>query len=518
MNILFITTDQQRADTIGAYGSTVCRTPHIDRIAAAGMRFDRAYTNHPLCQPSRATIVTGRLPSRHGVFWNGVDIPDETVPTLFPSVLADEGWDTAFCGKAHFSSLQTFEPTPRPENLAGSGGYDADWDGPYMGFGWNRLVLGGHYPATTIQPPQGMHYAAHVFRDGTGRGQERVAAMAPASNLAPHVDAPETWYPAVDWEDHQTHFTGESAVSFLRGRAASERPFFLWASFADPHHPFDPPAPFAGTYDAADVTPPPEPTEEELDAKPPFQRAWAENSLGIPSYFNPGWLGMTDRQRRQMMAAYYDMVAGVDHEVGRILDVLDDTGLADETLVVFSTDHGELLGDHGCILKGPIHYESLVRVPLLMSGPGITAGSVHSGLTCHADLASTFLDAAGVADPHERDGHSLVGALGGRGGPERDCVVVENDMPEWGRAMAADGGRVESLRTIVTETTKLTCAWDDAPQLDVLGELYLLDEDPAEMTNRWDDPAVAVLKADLLDRLVELQPARALHGEVIGLA
>ena len=206
MNVVLITTDQQKRDTVSAYGGSICATPNIDRIAQAGIRFDRAYTQHPYCQSSRATILTGLYASTHGVWNNGVDVPDSLVPQAITSRLRDVGWHTGFTGKGHFSTALTFQPTDRPENVAGSASYDpTTWDGPYMGFEWNRLAILGHYPATMMTPPQGMHYTAHVFHDGLDAGRARTALMGPQAKTDPSVTAPEPRHAAVADEMAAAH-------------------------------------------------------------------------------------------------------------------------------------------------------------------------------------------------------------------------------------------------------------------------------------------------------------------------
>ena len=182
MNVLLVTTDQQRADTIGAYGSRLEATPNLDRLAAAGVRFDACRTQNPYCQPSRATILTGRYPSRHGVYSNGVDFPQEDVGTTLSALLAAAGWTTAFRGKAHFASTYPRTPTGALESVEGSAAMPEGWGGPYMGFGDVDLILFGHHinpgadrpPEHWGPPPRGLHYARFLFRDGPEAGMRRL--------------------------------------------------------------------------------------------------------------------------------------------------------------------------------------------------------------------------------------------------------------------------------------------------------------------------------------------------------
>src|SRR6266850_8325315 len=181
MNVLLITTDQQRADTIGAYGSRLEATPTIDRLAREGVRFDACRTQNPYCQPSRATILTGRYPSSHGVHSNGVDFPQDEVATTVSAMLAGAGWTTAFRGKAHFASTYPRTLTGAIESVDGSAAVPPSWRGPYMGFEDVELVLFGHHidpacldaPAHWGPPPRGLHYARFLFRDGAEEGTRR---------------------------------------------------------------------------------------------------------------------------------------------------------------------------------------------------------------------------------------------------------------------------------------------------------------------------------------------------------
>jgi arylsulfatase A-like enzyme len=485
VNVVLVTTDQHKATTLGTYGDPLGATPALDRLAATGVRFAQCRTQNPFCQPARATILTGQYPSTHGVIRNGIDLPAEAAAESVATILAAAGHATALVGKAHFASYYPDFPTGRPEAVVDSACVPPDWHGPYFGFQHVELVTDVHNIRLAPDvgrwnwgfgpPPFGLHYARHLFRDGHARGVERLRLMQPEA-AGQTWDHTQTWKNQLPEEDHHTTWTADRAITWL---ARAPEPFFLWASFADPHHPFDPPRPWCDRYDPADmlqVLPPARP--EELDRKPPFHRAWTEGFRGTPfAWANPGWTLLSERERCTLLAAYYGMVSQLDHAVGRIVEALDARGLAERTLIVFTADHGDYLGDHQMMLKGPIHYEALVRVPLVLRGPGMPAGTVVTDPVGTIDLAPTMLGACGLPIPHWVEGRPLLDQ-------PREWVLTEDDILRGSMA----------FRTLTTRGHRLTRSLHDPDG----GELYDLRNDPGEFDNRWDDPASAHTRRELL--------------------
>jgi arylsulfatase A-like enzyme len=502
VNVLLVTTDQQRADTLGCYGSRLDATPNLDRLAASGTRFDRCRTQNPYCQPSRATILTGRYPSSHGVHSNGVDFCADDVPTTLSAIFGAAGWTTAFRGKAHFASTYPVDPTGAIESVEGSATMPVGWRGPYMGFDDVDLVLFGHHirPSTAVPishwgpPPRGLHYARFLFRDGPAAGERRLRQMEEAAALRPPT-APETWASALAEEDHPTTYVADRTIDFLRG-VDRRRPWLCWASFTDPHHPMDPPAPWCDRYTPGDMTLP-EKRPGELERKPGLHRVWTRGLPEPMRWANPGGATLSDLELATMMAGYYDMVAQLDHAVGRVLTALAETGQADDTLVIVTTDHGELLGDHQMLFKGPLHYDGLLRVPLIVAGAGTTAARVVRAPVGTIDLVPTILELAGQPIPSHVDGRSLRPFLCGAD-ERREWVLTENDH-EMGMKLY--------LRTITTDRYVLT-RYDSMPGI---GELYDHAIDPGEFENRWDDGSYASVRSELLALLGDVanpQPRR----------
>ncbi len=332
------------------------------------------------------------------------------------------------------------------------------------------------------------------------KGNERVAAMTPEAAGA-SWDHTQTWRNAIDEADHPTTWTADTAIAWLHQRAAADEPFFGWVSFADPHHPMDPPGRWFDMYSAADATEMlPERREGELESKPPVHELWSRGGRGAMfEWANPGGANLTDAELSRMIAAYYGMVSQLDHNIGRVVTALDELGLADDTLVLVTSDHGELLGDHRMIFKGPLHYEGLLRVPLIVRGPGVAAGATVTEPVGSIDLAPTMLQAAGFDQPAHMEGAPLFDAAGAP--VSREMVITEDDF-----------AAVVSipLRTVTTDRYKLT-AFLDAPDT---GELYDLQDDPGEFVNRWDDAEYKAVRSDLAatlaDHTVRPDPATAL--------
>jgi arylsulfatase A-like enzyme len=504
MNIVLITTDQQRADTLGVEGSPLGATPRLDALAAQGTRYAAARTQNPLCQPSRASILTGTYPSTHGVTCNGVDLPFDADERSVATLLNNAGFRTAFFGKTHFATTFPFYPTGRVESVEGSARVDPEWNGPYFGFEHVELTLFGHNLRIADlmgrwnwiygPPPFGLHYARYLFRDGFERGVQRIEAMQPEA-AGGKWDQTQTWRNQLPEEEHLTTWVADRACEWLSN---TDGPFFTWISFTDPHHPMDAPAPWCDRYTPADVLEVlPTVHEHELDGKPPLHKILSQGMRNpAMTWANPGGATLTREELATMTAGYYGMVAQLDHAIGRVLDALDERGLADDTLVITTTDHGEFLGEHQMIFKGPFGYDSLLRVPLVVRGPGVDAGRVVDDPVGLLDLAPTMLQAAGVECPKWMEGRPLSEL-------PREYVLTENDF-----------NIVVSipLRTLTTTRYKLH-RYLESP----LGELYDLAEDPGELVNRWDDPGYAAVKSELLALLDDVMNHDVRREPTVGL-
>ncbi|MBB4689176.1 sulfatase family protein [Amycolatopsis jiangsuensis] len=459
-NILWICTDQQRWDTLGSAGSSWTSTPNLDALAAGGTVFEAAYTQSPVCTPSRASFLTGRYPRTTGARQNGQSLPGHEA--LVTRTLAESGYVCGLAGKLHLSAAH-WSVSPGTEPRLPDG---------YSEFHWS------HHPDPDWPTNEYVHWLRE--RGATYRTPPREGSRYVLRGM------PE--------EHHQTTWCATKAVDFIEAHEEFANPWLFSVNIFDPHHPFDPPEEYLRPYlDRLDEIPLPDYVEGELADKPVFQRIDHAGAYGGNEDF--GYPEMTERDHRLIRAAYWAMCDLIDVQVGRMLDALDRTGQRENTIVVFSTDHGEMLGDHGIYLKGPYFYEEAVRVPLIISCPGrVRAGQRESALVELVDLAPTLLDAAGLPRTEGMQGQSLWPLLTGEGSaPPREDVYCEyyNAMP-W---HADPAPQATMIRTV---DHKLVAFHGLGT-----GELYDLRADPGEHVNLWDSPEHHAVKTELLVRLTD---------------
>ncbi len=499
-NILLITSDQHRWDCFGFEGRRI-RTPWLDRMAAGGTRFSAAITPNLVCQPARASILTGMLPLTHGAYDNFVDLDARTAERGWARRLADAGYAGKFIGKGHFGEDPAATPHGAPESREQSAGFPDGWSGPYMGFDEVELMILGHWHdlLPCEKPPRGQHFERWFWSRG-GAGE---AWALWAEDAGPPPEAAQTWFSRLPELWHSTTWVTERSLAFLDGRDP-DRPFCLWVSYPDPHHPFDCPEPWSRLHgaDAVDIS---ATHARDLDRRPWWHRAALENEpqarTGRSRILRREYSRIppqTDRQLAEMTANYFGEIAFIDHGVGRILDRLDALGLADDTLAVFTADHGELLGDHGLYLKGPTPYEGLLRVGLIARGPGVPAGRVVADPVSTVDLAATFYDYAGIECPDDIQSRSLKPLI--EGGESRDVAYSE-----WNLHPSRAGVELQ-LRTVRTGDAKLTVDLKSGA-----GEMYDLANDPDEMDNLFDDSGRRGLRRALTD-MVRARPGPLLDA------
>jgi arylsulfatase A-like enzyme len=445
-NFLWICTDQQRFDTIRGLGNTVINTPNLDRLLDEGVSFNRTYCQSPVCTPSRASFLTGRYPRTTRTTRNGNDhFPDDEI--LVPHILGQHGYTCGLIGKLHLSAADG-----RTEILPKCHGYEmVKWShGPRDGWGDDNA-----YQAWLRS--QGVSWETDYHGKNGG----------------------------IDPQHHQTTWCANEAIDFMEQH--KDAPWMLSINIFDPHHPFDPPEQYKKKYPAADM-PLPKWKDGELDNKPLIQRQDYEN--GGQSGLGPSCKALSDLEKQNYVSDYYAMIDLIDEQIGRLIDHLDKTGARDNTVIIFHSDHGEMLGDHGLILKGGHFYEELVHVPLIVSCPARLAKNLRSeALVELVDLAPTILDLAGIEIPQRIQGQSLAGILRGSAAPDvhKSSVYCEyyNALPAAHKGVFA------------------TMYFDGRYKLTVFhgqetGELYDLATDPNEFDNKWDDPASQSLKCNLI--------------------
>ena len=450
-NVLLLMTDTHRCDAIGAWGNSVIATPRLDGLAAAGTRFTNCWSQHPVCMPARATIFTGRYPSSHGVRSNGVRLSEREL--TLPAHLKSQGYTTFGAGKFHFiphflGQLPTLETHPAP----------------YYGF-----------------------EEFHLGEDGR-RGEQAVFLE---REHPEHAKKPDS---AIPIELHNSSWIAGHTSRFLRGAAKAKKPFFAFASFVDPHQPYNPPAPYANQY-------------KERDMPPALLRSGEHNER--PSHIGASAKSFAPLNER---VAYhrtqsYGEISFVDDSIGQILDTLRDTSLAANTVVIFLSDHGDMLGDHSLFYKGAYHFHQCARVPLIIYDPRAPKKAQRvDGIVQQTDIFPTIAALCGVPQPAGLQGHSLTPLLADpNASTGYDSALIEFGLsgalaPNFRAAPANDSGAPD-LWTLRTREWRLS-HYPGAPY----GELYDLSSDPEEFTNLWAQAKYrdirSRLQVQLLDRVL----------------
>lgn len=506
-NVLLVVTDQHRADHLGCYGNPIVRTPHIDAIAERGWIFDRFNVASPVCMANRATMMTGRMPSLHGVRHNGIALSTEA--TTFVDLLRAAGYRTALIGKSHLQNFGHDAPNRRRWTNRNGGQepvdalrdaskrpragreYDNEWtphweaddawgvQTPFYGFDHVELAT---FHGDKVQGDYGRWLEARHPGSDRLRGPENALPD-------PRYRAPQAWRTRVPEDAYPSAWVAERACDWLAQHAASGRdaPFFLKCSFPDPHHPYTPPGRYWDLYDPDSIPLPASFHRRDVSDLVRAVDRDTRNGTNDRQGYMP--FSVDERECREIIALTYGMITMIDDCVGRIVGALQRCGLADDTVIAFTSDHGDWMGDHGIMLKGPLHYRGLIRVPFIWSDtperrrPGRRvdpAGTI--------DIAATILDRAGLAPYNGLQGRSLLAPA-----PDADRpMVIESEQVMY-RFGKGDRFRV---RSIVAGHWRLSIS-----DREDIAELYDLESDPHENVNLWAAPEHAATRARLLEAL-----------------
>lgn len=465
-NILWICTDQQRWDTIASLGNRHIRTPNLDRLAANGVAFTHAYCQNPICTPSRASFMTGCYPSSVHVHRNGNShFPEQWRPRLAPRIFRDAGYDCGLAGKLHLSS-----PFNRVEPRIDDG---------YRIFEWS------HHPAPESFWPADQHAYQRWLRDRGVAWQRLYKAR--------KVDGyPDAYQAGMPERYHEVTWASELAQSWMKGGLRG--PWYATLHVFAPHPPFDPAPEYLERMRPADL---PEPLyragEEAEQAR--FSRIDHQTAKPIPPSAYPS---------KHMKAAYYAMIEHIDHEVGRMLSVLEATGQRENTIVVFTSDHGEMLGDRCLRQKGCRFFEGAVRVPLIFSWPGrFKPGVVSPALVELTDILPTLMDSIGLTVPDYMEGRSLKAILEGGAGAERHREMIRSEYHD-SLDLAA-----HSRATMIRDRRHKLVVYHGTG----LGELFDLAEDPTEARNLFGTPPGREAQTRLTEQMLDHLALRADLGQ-----
>ena len=484
LNILLITSDQQHWNTLGRSNSEI-QTPALDKLAAQGTTFTRAYCPNPTCTPTRSSMITGKYPSQHGAYSLGAKLPESE--TTVGDLLQAAGYRTALVGKAHFQPLHSTEEYPSLEAYPTLQDLDfwADFQGPFYGF--DHIELARNH---TDEAHVGQHYA--LWMEEKRLSNWRDYYLQPTGKVASqrrHWLIPERF--------HYNAWIAERSNSLISRYQEAGEPFFLWASFFDPHPKYLAPEPWDTMYDPAEVTVP-EITPGEHDRNPPHLQLTQQPNPDFSAWQEPNGSGChgfhshlhEHDELAKDIACYYGMISCMDKYIGQIIDHLDALGLAENTLVVFTSDHGHYFGQHGLIAKGAFHYDDGTRVPMIARLPGrIPADHVSNSLQSLVDYAPTFLNFCGFDIPNDMTGLSQQAAWSGdseKAVGRRHCHVREHVIIENRHQPTT-----LHLKTYIDARYKITLYFNRD-----YGEIYDLRKDPGEVHNLWSNTE---LRADLTE-------------------
>lgn len=468
-NILWICTDQQRRDTLNCYGNPFTHTPNIDALALDGMRLTQAYSQSPVCAPARASFLTGRYPRTCGVRQNGQDIPQ--TEHLLPRIFADNGYVCGLSGKLHISACHP-SVSPDMERRINDG---------YSFFSWS------HHPANAGKGNwSGNEYTVWLNSQGLDFHTENL----------PDCRFVQKGMPG---EYSQTTWCFNEAMRFI-DQQEPDQPWFFSLNCYDPHHPFDPPMEYLERYlPILDQIPLPDYIPGELAEKSIFQQydhEGAYNSVGNFPYDE-----MTEKDHRYLTAAYWAMVDQIDVNVGRIVEHLKQIGQYDNTIIIFTSDHGESLGDHGIYLKGPYCYENAVHIPFIIHWTNhILSNTTRNALIEMVDVAPTLCEAASIEKPLGFQGRSFLPLLTQHDirDHHRDSVYAEfyNSNINHRNPLA--------FLTMVCDSKWKLVKVHSTEERNIPGsELYDLIADPGEHHNLYNNPIYTEQKLRMLELLAD---------------
>ncbi|HKY14349.1 MAG TPA: alkaline phosphatase family protein [Microthrixaceae bacterium] len=466
-NVLLVTIDQWRGDSLGCAGHPVARTPNIDRLAARGVRFSRHFAQAAPCGPSRASLLTGTYLHVHRSVSNGTPLDARFANLATEMAVAD--YEPTLFGYTDSTVDPRTVSDPDDERLR-------TYEGILPGFR-PEVYLPDHLESWGAWlRSRGVDAPAGRVREVMYRQRDETAGAERGSSWAPSV---------FDAEDSEAAFLTESFCDWV-DRLPDDRPWFAHVTYIRPHPPYFAPAPWHDLIDPADVPMPVRHVDPETEGA---EHPMVAGAMFVDQVRAPG----DEREMRQLRATYWGMLAEVDHQFGRLLDHLDATGVSDDTIVVLTADHGDQMGDHWLIEKLGF-FDQSYHVPLVVAGPVVAAearGTTVDEFTEHVDVMPTILDLVGATPPAQCQGGLLRAFLEGRRPVRwRDAVHWEWDFRD---VLAGDLGTGDVVVPASAASATLSVIRDAHGKYvhfaDMPPAFYDLDVDPGELTNRADDPA-----------------------------
>jgi len=486
MNVLFIITDAHRADHMSCAGNPILKTPNLDRLAKEGVRFTNHFCTNPICVPNRATMLTGVYPNVHGCRSNGINLRED-IPKI-TETLKKRGWHTAAIGKIHHQfwiapfkhkwksaedvvswSLDNVGKNPVKENFPI----------PYYGYEEVNLVVGNGSICTG-------HYMDWLEE----RSHEEAEKVKIRCKNYDYLFS--LFCDPIPEELYSTTYVKEKTIEFLERFKRGDygkKPFYLHCSFPDPHYPIYPAERIQEKYRPEDVDLPP----SFNDIENLYNHEYLGPFLKDPFFKNAMLRETNEEELRKFIALTYASVAMVDEAIGEILALLDKLGLSENTIVIYTSDHGDFMGDHGMLFKGPCPFKGPLHIPLIWRVPGITKGVISESLVSSIDYPKTILNLLNIPERHhppEMQGYDITSLLKNPNKKIRDCCFIENDE---------EIGPLKSrVRHLITKDYKLTVY----EEMEGFGDLFHRKNDPDELNNLWYNKDMKDVRFKLVDKLL----------------
>ena len=507
-NFILYITDQHRADFLGCYGHPLLKTPNIDALAAQGVCFDRFYVASPVCMPNRASLMTARVPSSHNVRFNGVPLDKRHV--TFVELLRDAGYKTALIGKSHLQGFTGAEPTlklpdTRPGFYRATGElieaerhslnediYKVEepdfWNQdkvkvptPFYGFDYVDLITGhgdncgGDYKHWLLE-----------------REPNATALIGEKNQLSHDYICPQAIRTAIPEELYSTTYIAERAETWLQENSADDQPFFLMVSWPDPHHPFNPPGHYWEMYDPNDFPIPEAFTRNDWNPPTYVDSIRKQRETGKANLKGMVEISCSAREAQEAQALTCGMITMIDDALGRVEQAVEATGVSNETVKIFTTDHGDHLGDHRLLFKGAGQYEQITRVPFIWSDPNGDKAIRRDSIGQTLDIGTTILEHAKIEAAVGMQGQNLLS----------DTRPNEAYIQYTHQQEIFDLSIIPHIHSLISPRYRLSIFVG----ID-RGELYDLDKDPGEFENLWDSSNHQSIKTELIERLVRAQIA-----------
>jgi arylsulfatase A-like enzyme len=482
LNVLFIITDALRYDHLGCNGNNKVKTPNLDRLASKAVRFTNYFCTNPICMPNRATLATGLYPNVHGIRSNGINLR-ENIPTI-AETLRKKDWHTAAIGKIHHQYwLGAFKhkyfSNEGLDDWANKKVTSKNFPSPYYGYDEVELISGN-----------GTVCAGHYLEWLEEKSSEAAKQM--NSRVRNYDNLFSLFCDPISEDLYNTTYVIERTLDFLKRYVNGDyggKPFYLHCSFPDPHYPLFPPIKYQNMYKPEEIALP----SNFDDIENLYHHQFLRKHLKNPPFKKAFIRESTEDEVRKLTALTYASISYVDACIGRLLASLDKYGLADDTIVIFSSDHGDLMGDHGLLFKGPCPFNGVLQLPLIWKVPGLTKPSVSRSLVSSIDIPKTILSLLGIKEryhPPDMQGYDITPILKDPKTKVREYCFIENDE---------EIGPLNSrLRHLITEEYKLT-VYEGEPNF---GDIYNRLNDPDELHNLWFEPEFKGKRFKLVSQLL----------------